>query len=195
MKLGGTKQELISKLVKLNLNQIKVKRSGIDKIFNRSTWAGRGGASSPSVKELNEVLKEELPKHKEFQITEIQKLFDQEGWQLIYTPPYTPEVQPIEKVWAYVKHIVASNFTSDRTATSLHVDVIMAFYGRPVLNLSGVTPELCQSLIHHAHEWCNQFINDNIYPGGNLSSLATYLKITPNKRQLQMRIKTLMRGW
>ncbi len=181
MKLGGTKEQLISKLKKLKLNSIKVNRNGRSVTFTQSTWPGRGGSSSPTVKELNEALKEELPKHKEFQITEIQKLFDQEGWQLLYTPPYTPEVQPIEKVWAYVKHIVASQFTPDRTASSLHVAIIMAFYGKPTLNLSGVTPELCQSLIYHAYRWCDQFINDHIYPGGNLSSLATYLRDHPEQ--------------
>ena len=181
MKLGGTKEQLISKLKKLNIRSIKINRNGIDITFPQSTWGNRGGSSSPSVKELNETLKKELPKHKEYQTTQIQKLFDSEGWQLIYTPPYTPEVQPIEKVWAYVKHMVASHFTPNRTPSSLQIDIIMAFYGNPSLNVSGVTFQFCQSLINHSYKWCDRFIDKHIYPGGNLSSLAQYLREHPGQ--------------
>jgi hypothetical protein len=155
MKLGGSKKVLIEKLRKLSVQSIMVERDNKRVEFRESQWSGRGGKFSPTVKELNEALKVELPKHPEFQTTEIQKLFDQEGWQLIYTPPYTPEVQPIEKIWAYVKSIVASHFTPNRTASSLHIDIIMAFYGHPLQDHPGVTPEFCQSVITHAFKWCN----------------------------------------
>ena len=181
MKLGGTKRELIEKLKKLGVRSISVEREGKQQQFRQSTWGGRGGASSPSVKELNDALRVELPKHQEFQTTEVQRIFDQLGWQLIYTPPYTPEVQPIEKVWAYVKHIVASSFTSTRTAATLHVDLVMAFYGGNPLSPPGVTAEFCQSVIQHSFKWCDQFISTHVYPGGNLASLAQWIHEHPEQ--------------
>ncbi len=185
MKLAGSKKELIEKLNKLNVTSIKVEREGKQVEFKQSTWNKRGGKFSPTVKELNDYLKLELPKHPQYQTTEIQKLFDKEGWQLIYTPPYTPEVQPIEKVWAYVKSIVASHFSPNRTATTLHLDIIMAFYGNPYENHAGVTAEFCQSVINHAFKWCNQFINDHIFSGGNLSSLAQWLNEHPQEEVVE----------
>jgi transposase len=194
MKLGGTKKELIEKLKKLEVKSIKVEREGKQIEFKQSTWNGRGGKLSPTVKELNESLRVELPKHKEFQTTEIQKLFDRERWQLIYTPPYTPEVQPIEKVWAYVKHIIASQFTPSRTKVSLHVDVIMAFYGNPHDNYPGITEEFCQSVIDHSLKWCNQFINDHIFPGGNLSSLAQWIEEHPEEEGVEDANEDIIEG-
>jgi transposase len=181
MKLGGTKQQLIVKLETLGVESIMVERKGMKVEFRQSTWEGLGGSSSPTVKELNDALKVELPKHKEFQTTEVQRMFDELGWQLIYTPPYTPETQPIEKVWAYVKHIVASHFTPLRTASTLHVDLIMAFYGGDPLSPPGVTAEFCQSVIKHSLQWCNQFISRHVYPGGNLSSLAQWVHEHPEQ--------------
>jgi hypothetical protein len=181
MKLGGTKAQLIEKLKKLGMRSIKVKRGGEEKEFKVSTWGGRGGASSPTVKELNDALRVELPKHPEFQITIVQKMFNQLGWQLLYTPPYTPEVQPIEKVWAYVKHVVASHFTPNRSAASVHADLIMTFYGGDPLSPSGVTAEFCQSVIEHSFKWCNQFISTHVFPGGNLSTLAQWIHEHPEQ--------------
>jgi hypothetical protein len=181
MKLGGSKAELVDKLKKLGLRSISVEREGKQREFRQSTWGGRGGASSPTAKELNDALRVELPKHPEFQTTEIQRMFNELGWQLLYTPPYTPEVQPIEKVWAYVKHIVASVFVPNRTEATLHVDLIMAFYGGDPLSPPGVTAEFCQSVIDHSFKWCDQFISEHVYPGGNLSSLAQWIHEHPEQ--------------
>jgi hypothetical protein len=184
MKLGGTKEQLIQKLTTLGVMSITVSRNGKDVVLRRSTWSGRGGSSSPSVKELNDALKVELPKHKEFQTTEIQRMFNEQQWQLIFTPPYTPETQPIEMVWAYVKQIVASVCVLKHTSITLHVDIIMAFYGDVTLGRTGVTPELCQSLIDHSYKWCNQFISEHVYPGGNLSSLALWIHQHPEQEAI-----------
>ena len=80
-----------------------------------------------------------------------------------------------------VKHHIASLFTDKRNAESLLVDTIMAFYGDPHHAHEGVTPELCKDLIHHVHKWCDDFIDKNMYPGGDLESLATYLCMNPSE--------------
>ena len=126
-------------------------------------------------------MKEELPKHPDRQRTLLQKIFDAKEWQLLFTPPYTPEAQPIEKVWAYVKHHIASLFTGKRNADTLLVDTILAFYGDPHHAHDGVTPERCRDVIQHVRKWCDDFIDKNMYPGGNLESLATYLRMNPSE--------------
>jgi transposase len=181
VKLGGTKEELSKKLKSLGVESIQVERGGKKVIMKSSSWIHRKSNFAPSGDELSAALKLELAKHPERQRTEVKRLFDERGWQLIYTPPYTPEVQPIEKVWAYIKQFIASLFTSDRTATTLLVHTVLAFYGDPPSLHPGVTPELCSSLIDHAYKWCNHFIHQHIKENGNLYSLADWLNDNPSE--------------
>jgi hypothetical protein len=194
IKLGGTKTELAQKLKSLGVESIQVERNERKVSMRSSSWNHRKSNLAPSAAELLHALKVELPNHPERQKTAVQRLFDERGWQLIYTPPYTPEVQPIEKVWAYVKHVVASHFKPNRTATSLHIDIIMAFYGDPPSLHPGVTPELCSSLIDHAYEWCNHFIQEHMQPEGNLSSLASWLHENPQEEAVPDRDQDIQEG-
>jgi hypothetical protein len=173
------------KLKSLYVQSIKVERDGRRVKMKSSSWNHRKSNIAPSASELSDALKVELAKHPERQRTEVKKLFDERGWQLIYTPPYTPQVQPIEKVWAYVKNHIASLFTPNRTSSILITQTILAFYGDPPRLHSGVTAELCQSLIDHSYQWCNQFIHNHIREGGDLSSLATWLNKNPQEESAE----------
>ena len=42
---------------------------------------------------------------------------DDAGHSLIYTPPFCPEVQPIELLWAEIKRYVADRSTLNRSMT------------------------------------------------------------------------------
>jgi transposase len=179
MSPAGTKKEIIDKLKSLDVMSIKVDRGGRRVKMKSSSWPHRKSNLAPSVSELRDALKAELAKHPERQRTEVKKLFDERGWQLIYTPPYTPQVQPIEKVWAYVKHHIASLFTPNRSEAVLLTHTILAFYGDPPHLHSGVTAELCQSLINYSNHWCDQFIHHHIKENGDLSSLANWLNENP----------------
>jgi transposase len=185
IKLGGTKKELIEKLKSLGVESIEVERGGRKTKMNSSSWIHRKSNFAPSTVELSEALKLELVKHPDRQRTEMKRLFDEKGWQLIYTPPYTPEVQPIEKVWAYIKHFIASLFTPHRTASILLTNTILAFYGDPPSLHPGVTPELCSSLIDHSNAWCNQFIHHHIKENGDLQSLANWLNENPQEEAIE----------
>ena len=96
----GTKKDISDRLKSLGVTRIKVQRGTTAHYFNSSSWCNRASASAPSLEELQAALKEEIPKHPDRQRTLLQKIFDVKEWQLLFTPPYTPEVQPIEKVWA-----------------------------------------------------------------------------------------------
>ena len=36
--------------------------------------------------------------------------YNERGWELIWTPPYCPDLQPIEKLWAFIKNRVGANW-------------------------------------------------------------------------------------
>ena len=68
------------------------------------------------------------------------------GWQVVFTPPYWPEFQPIELYWAAVKGYVADKYTNERTMSELRTQLFEGFakYG---------TPEQCTKLIGKALEY------------------------------------------
>ncbi|KAF9927259.1 hypothetical protein FBU30_003370 [Linnemannia zychae] len=47
------------------------------------------------------------------------------------TPPYHCELQPIEKIWAIVKNIVASKTTGNMTPLGLKQMLVELFFGIP----------------------------------------------------------------
>lgn len=75
----------------------------------------RGGKKSPTVVELRAELQKYLDQHPEYQQGRLKRLFDGRGYVLIFTPPYTPKVQPSEMTWSFVKHSVAAGYERGRT--------------------------------------------------------------------------------
>jgi hypothetical protein len=194
IRLGGTKAEIIEGLRKLNVDSVEVRREGRVKQMNPSTWNHRKSLYAPSAVELLDALKVAVAAHPECQLSAIQKIFNQRGWQLIYTPPYTPECQPIEKVWAYVKHHIASLFDPHRSVADLLTHTILAFYGDPLTNHPGVTEEFCQSLINHSYKWCYEFIKMHMKEDGNLSTLAESLREDPLEEAVPVEIEDEVEG-
>ena len=178
--VGGTKADLTASLIKLNISSITANRQGVIKTFPISSWWGRASPSSPSAKALLSALRLAVVSHPETQRSEIENLFDGRGWQIIWTPQYTPETQPIEKVWAYTKNHIASLFTSRRSPSVLIVQTILAFYGNPSADHEGVTAALCLELICHTYKRCDDFISTHMFSGRNLSSLAAHLRDHPS---------------
>jgi transposase len=162
--------------------------------MDSSTWNHHKSLYAPSAVELLDALKVAVVAHPECQLSAIQKIFNQRGWQLIYTPPYTPQCQPIEKVWAYVKHHIASLFEPHRSVALLLTHTIMAFYGDPLSNHPGVTEEFCQTLINHSYKWCNEFIDMHMKEGGNLFTLAQSLQEDPLEEAIPVEIEDEVEG-
>ena len=194
IKLGGTKKEIIDNLNKLNVNSIEVQRKGRVKRMDSSTWNHHKSLYAPSTSELLDALKVAVAAHPESQLSAVRKIFNQRGWQLIFTPPYTPQCQPIEKVWAYVKHHIASLFEPHRNAAVLLTQTILSFYGDPSGDWPGVTEEFCQSLINYSYKWCDQFIHMHMKEGGNLSTLAAHLSENPLEEAVVEEIEDEVEG-
>lgn len=55
--------------------------------------------------------------------------FDGREWELIWTPPYCCDLQPIEMLWARVKGRLGRTHIRQRKVLELYDDIIVAFYG------------------------------------------------------------------
>ena len=72
----------------------------------------------------------------------IDEIAEKKGHQLLRTPPYHPELQPIETCWAVVKNAVARN--CDFTMANLRVQIEQAF--------EGVSEKTCRGLVQKIRE-------------------------------------------
>jgi transposase len=185
LSLSGNKKELINELEKTGISSFNVVRKNRILKMDKIHWGKAKSLISPTSLEIKHQLGLEIQKNPQNQISKLKEIFDPLGWKLVYTPPYTPETQPIEKVWAFVKNYVAKHYNTNEKMNDLIVEIKRGFYGFSDENHPGVTPQLCSNIINHCLSWCNDFIDKNMHPGGNLSSLANYLnenteEIIPN---------------
>lgn len=105
---------------------ISAVRDGVERRFAASTYLQRGRAA-PTLVELKAAVSAHLATNPSINTTLPQRAFTKEDWQLLYTPPYVPEVQPIELVWATVKHIVAANNKNNRSVEEARNQTEVAF--------------------------------------------------------------------
>ena len=94
---------------------------------HRKSKRGSLKSNVPVNPELRDELQAWLVQNPETQVGELQKLFDDQGWELLWTPPYTPQLQPIELCWAFSKGHVASKFRLHRTVGEAREELYNAF--------------------------------------------------------------------
>jgi hypothetical protein len=140
------------------------------KRFGEASYFNKAGKYAPTKEEMQAELRKYLQMHP--QRTEVQQLFDAEGWTLVYTPPYTPTTQPIETVWGYVKNYVARKYENGRKMEVLRQQTLDGMYGNPSDNHEGVTAAFCQSVIDRCHRWSNSFIEADSELGGTVEALT-----------------------
>jgi hypothetical protein len=59
----------------------------------------------------------------------IEIYFEEKGWKLIFTPPYMPKFQPIERCWGYCKNGIAEEWKTKRTLAETHDQLLVMWYG------------------------------------------------------------------
>jgi hypothetical protein len=133
-----------------------------------SANAGKA-AGGPTLVQLKTAVKQHLTAHPEINTTVPQQLMSDEGYELLYTPPYVSDLQPIEMIWAFTKSLVARQSTRTRTAHTCAVQTREA--------MDRVTAELCQKQIRHCHEWIERFMQSD--EGGNLQQFTTLKALLP----------------
>lgn len=76
--------------------------------------------------------------------------------QLIFTPPYESEAQPIEKLWAKAKGYVARVHRLGRKPKEVRADIITGLYCGN--GFSGITAEDCRGYVRHGKATANGWI-------------------------------------
>jgi transposase len=108
------------------------------------------GEGGPSKEDLLAAVKKWLDEHPDHNETVVEQLMKDAGHSLIYTPPFCPEVQPIELLWAKVKRYVADRATHNRSVTEAREQTEEGF--------EQITKMFCNSIIKHCHNWIDAFI-------------------------------------
>jgi len=176
-----------------NVKALEVRRGGkdIEMDLVKLRHTKRGSKSAPYNRELQDALKTFVGEHPEYQEDKLEQLFKSKGFRLIFTPPYTPVLQPIELLWAEVKRRVAKRFEYGRTITQTRQQMLDAFYGinDEELNLEmlnenerkAVTKEVVASYIEHSKKACAEFIKcDSLLKG----SLMNVREVKPTDAQM-----------
>lgn len=90
------------------------------------------------------------------------------GWQLMYTPPLEPAVQPIERIWGQVKGLVASKYHIKRGMDETLLHLREAFYThcygshkRGANGEGGITSKHCEGSIQKSERWMSGFIKNH----------------------------------
>lgn len=172
------KAAMADKMVELDISSIVVDRQkkGTEKhetkTFYQTSFHSRGGPHAPTLEELRQNLKAHLAAHPEINRTEVAKLFTQHHHELLYTPPYQPGVQPIERLWAYIKNYVAAQYKTGRTMRELLLQTYEGFYGNRNTH-AAVDADLAQRMIRQSWEYCDYLIEQDNSLDGTIHQLQT----------------------
>ena len=126
---SSTRSELVKFYKKhIKLDSFKVKRNNKMKTFTvrkkvNNEWIYDFGKrvtklppNYPTRNELNSFIKKWVRENKpDILKNALVKTLEKNDGIVMYTPPYCPDFQPIELVWAYVKNLVAKNWEPDRS--------------------------------------------------------------------------------
>lgn len=155
-----SKKECETFLLHHHIDCITSMRDGVENTFTAATYDKRGKAA-PTLVEMKAAVAAHLHSHPHLNSTLPQRAMSKEGWQLLYTPPYAPEVQPIELVWGAVKHTVAAQSSNDRTPTETRHQTEVAF--------EAMTADACVARILHCQQWMSAWLRT-----AGADELATY---------------------
>lgn len=151
---------------------ITVQRDGASKYFGKASLFQPASRYAPTVDEMRGWVKAYLLQHPSLNRTLLRQAFDAEGWQLLYTPPYCCECQPIELLWAHVKNYVGRQMGSDHSIPTVTQLARKGFYGDASTNHAPADASLCTRLFDHAYAWCNAFIAADTELTGTLEQLS-----------------------
>jgi hypothetical protein len=107
-------------------------------------------------------VKQHLKEHPEINTTVPQQLLSDAGYEMLYTPPYVSQLQPIELIWAFTKSLVARQSHRTRSVQEAAVQTRQA--------MDAVTAQLCRKVITHCHTWIDTFMHSDA--GGSLQQYA-----------------------
>ena len=173
-----------AKLIELGVSSISVQRQKKGTltmeqlVFDAASFSRHGGRHAPTLAELKAELMAYLAAHPEMKHTEVAQLLTAHRHELIYTPPYQPGVQPIERLWAYVKNHVASQYKRGRTMPELILQTYKAFMGM-VCSMLAWMQHCVPRVIKHSHHFCNDLIEQDDALSGTIDHLSSESVVVP----------------
>lgn len=142
------KQELASQLLELGVERITT----VDAKKREHVWESHQFflTPGPTIEDLIDATEKWLEAHPGHNKTIVEQLMLDKGHSLVYTPPFTPKVQPIELLWAKVKREVAKQSTHNRSIDDARQQTEEAF--------ERINSCFCNSIVAHCHDCIDTFI-------------------------------------
>jgi len=143
------KHELAHQLIDMGVSSLTTIGES-PRVVSAHLFAEAKGKGGPGKKDLIAAVHKWLEEHPDHNRTVVEQLMSDAGHVLVYTPPFCPEVQPIELLWAKVKRYVADRSTHNRSMTDARAQTEEAF--------EQVTKMFCNAVVKHCHDWIDQFL-------------------------------------
>jgi hypothetical protein len=150
---------------------MRVQDNGRERVFGKAALFAHAGKYAPTCPLMRQWIKAYLNAHPAINQTLLQQEFARHGFQLIYTPPYQCDTQPIEMLWAYVKNYVGRVMGDDHSVAAVTQLTRQGFYGDEANNHASADGAFCNRLIEHAHKWLNKWIERDEELSGDLRQL------------------------
>lgn len=157
-----SKHELAHQLIDLGVTEL-VTVDDQHRVVPAHLFAAPAGAGGPSKEDLVAATKKWLEEHEGANRTVVEQLMADAGHSLVYTPPFCPEVQPIELLWADVKRHVADRATRNRSVTEAREQTEEGF--------ERITKMFCNRIVAHCHSWIDSFLHTEA--AGDLQQCGT----------------------
>ena len=127
----------------------------------------------PPIELMRKVLTDYVKSHNK-NTTLVKQLMDDKGYALLYTPPYESWMQPIEMIWARVKHKVATQSKVGRTTDETIQQTKAAF--------EEIEANDCEEIIQHTEELMDEWLETD--DAGSLKghSILTLKRLSPHQR-------------
>lgn len=148
-------------------------------IYNESTFSRevrpRNGilGGGPPIELMRETLTNCIKSHNK-NSTWVKQLMDDKEYALLYTPPYESWMQPIQLVWARVKHEVATQSKVGRTSDQTMKQTKDAF--------KKVDAVLCKDIIGHTEQLMNDWLKTDHTGSLKDHTIISLSRLTPHHR-------------
>ena len=166
------KHELAHQLMDLGVEQLTTVDDS-HRVVPSHRFEAKVSDGGPSKEDLISAIQQWLDDHPDYNRTVVEQLMDDAGHSLIYTPPFCPEVQPIELLWAAVKRYVRDRSTLNRSTTEAREHAEQGF--------EQITKMFCNQIVKHCHDWIDRFLAtdeaEDLQQCGTLAGVIKHLSL------------------
>lgn len=166
-----SKHDLAHQLIDLGVEQLTTANGA--RVVPAHLFEASIDAGGATKEDLITATKKWLAEHSDCNRTVVEQLLQDAGHSIVYTPPFCPEVQPIELLWAHVKRYVAEHATHNRSITEARAQTEEGF--------ELLTRGFIYKIIAHCHEWIDSFLKtdaaEDLQQCGSLACVIKSLQL------------------